>query len=224
MRKPQASLLTQLVKNLPAMQETRVRFLGWEDPLEKEMAARSSILARTIPWTEEPGGLHSPWGLKNRTRQGLNHHYHHQGPPWGLSRRHPNQEESAWRAESRGGVPKTDGWGQRPTEPPLPAPEASTMLLLDLGECPALGQSCALTKCALKRLPSFLLRLPQRPRLVFPTRVHQPLLSLHIHLLCFAGDAAKRRPEEWEPLPNPGRCHCLMPAFLLRLCKLMRPA
>ena len=105
------------------------------------MAARSSILARTIPWTEEPGGLHSPWGLKNRTRQGLNHHYHHQGPPWGLSRRHPNQEESAWRAESRGGVPKTDGWGQRPTEPPLPAPEASTMLLLDLGECPALARA-----------------------------------------------------------------------------------
>ena len=50
------SLIAQLVKNLPAMQETRVQFLGWEDPLEKEMAAHSSILAWRIPWTEDPGG------------------------------------------------------------------------------------------------------------------------------------------------------------------------
>ena len=48
---------TQLVKNLPAMQETWVRSLGQEDPLEKEMATHSSTLARRIPWTEEPGGL-----------------------------------------------------------------------------------------------------------------------------------------------------------------------
>ena len=54
-----ASLIAQLVKNLPAMQETRVRFLGWEDPLEKEIATHSSILAWRIPWTEEPGGLQS---------------------------------------------------------------------------------------------------------------------------------------------------------------------
>ena len=46
-----------MVKNLPAVQETRVRFLGWEDPLEKGMATRSSILAWKIPWTEERGGL-----------------------------------------------------------------------------------------------------------------------------------------------------------------------
>ena len=52
-----ASLIAQLVKNLPAMQETRVRFLSWEDPLAKEMATHSSILAWRIPWTEEPGGL-----------------------------------------------------------------------------------------------------------------------------------------------------------------------
>ena len=52
-----ASLIAQLVKNLPAMQETRVRFLSWEDPLEKEMATHSSILAWRIPWMEEPGGL-----------------------------------------------------------------------------------------------------------------------------------------------------------------------
>ena len=53
------SLIIQLVKNLPTMQETWVRSLGWEDPLEKEMAIHSSIHAGRIPWTEEPGGLQS---------------------------------------------------------------------------------------------------------------------------------------------------------------------
>ena len=48
-----------MVKNLPAMQETRVRSLGQEDLLEKEMATHSKILAWEIPWTEEPGGLQS---------------------------------------------------------------------------------------------------------------------------------------------------------------------
>ena len=52
-----ASLIAQSVKNLPAVQETWVRFLHWEDPLEKEMATHSSILAWRIPWTEKPGGL-----------------------------------------------------------------------------------------------------------------------------------------------------------------------
>ena len=51
--------MAQMVKNPPAMQETRVRFLGWEDSLEKGMVTRSSILAWKIPWTEEPGGLRS---------------------------------------------------------------------------------------------------------------------------------------------------------------------
>ena len=51
--------MAQMVKNLPAMQETRVRSLGWEDPLEKGMATHSSILTWRIPWTEEPGGLQS---------------------------------------------------------------------------------------------------------------------------------------------------------------------
>ena len=50
----QASLVAQTVKRLPAMQETRVRFLGREGPLEKEMAIHSSTLAWKIPWTEEP--------------------------------------------------------------------------------------------------------------------------------------------------------------------------
>ena len=49
-------------KELPAMQETQVRSLGREDPLEKEIATHSSILTWKIPWTEEPGGLYSPWG------------------------------------------------------------------------------------------------------------------------------------------------------------------
>ena len=53
------SLLAQMVKNLPVMQETRVRSLSWEDPLEKEMATHSNILAWRIPWAEEPGGLQS---------------------------------------------------------------------------------------------------------------------------------------------------------------------
>ena len=48
-----------MVKNLPAMQETRVRSLGWADPLEKGMATHSSILVWRIPWTGEPGGLQS---------------------------------------------------------------------------------------------------------------------------------------------------------------------
>ena len=54
-----ASLVAQTVKNLPAMQKTWVRLLHQEDPLEKEMATHSSILAWRIPWTEEPGGLQS---------------------------------------------------------------------------------------------------------------------------------------------------------------------
>ena len=51
--------MAQLVKSLSAVRETQVRSLGEEDPLEKEMATHSSILAWRIPWTEEPGGLQS---------------------------------------------------------------------------------------------------------------------------------------------------------------------
>ena len=51
--------MAQSVKNSPAMQETKIQSLGREDPLEKEMATHSSILAWEIPWTEEPGGLQS---------------------------------------------------------------------------------------------------------------------------------------------------------------------
>ena len=66
-----ASLVAQTVEHLPAMQETQVRFLGWEDPLEKEMAIHSSTLAWKIPWMKEPDRLLS----KSRTRL----HFHFQG-------------------------------------------------------------------------------------------------------------------------------------------------
>ena len=56
---PDISLVAQTVKNLPAIHETKVQSLGQEDPLEKETATHSSILAWRIPWTEEPGGPQS---------------------------------------------------------------------------------------------------------------------------------------------------------------------
>ena len=59
------------------MQETQVQFLGPEDPLEKEVATRSSILAWKIPWTEEPGGLQSMGSQESDTTQRLNYHHHH---------------------------------------------------------------------------------------------------------------------------------------------------
>ena len=58
-----ASLVAQTVKNLPAVEETRVRSLVWENPLEKGMATHSSFLAWRIPWPEEPGRL-QPIGLQ----------------------------------------------------------------------------------------------------------------------------------------------------------------
>ena len=70
-----ASLVAQSIKHLPAMQEMRVRFLGWKDPLEKEMATHSSILGWRIPWTEEPGKLQS-MGL-----QRVGHHLVTKPPP-----------------------------------------------------------------------------------------------------------------------------------------------
>ena len=54
-----ASLIAQWGKNMSEIQQTQVQFLGWEDPLEKEMATHSSSLAWRIPWMEEPGGLQS---------------------------------------------------------------------------------------------------------------------------------------------------------------------
>ena len=63
-----SSLIAQLVKNLPAMQETPIWFLDREDPLEKEMATHSSILAWKISWTEEPGGLQVHGVAKSRAQ------------------------------------------------------------------------------------------------------------------------------------------------------------
>ena len=62
-----ASLVAQVVKNLPAAQETQVQSLGWEDPLKKEMSPHSSTLAWRIPWREEPGRLQS-MGSQSQTR------------------------------------------------------------------------------------------------------------------------------------------------------------
>ena len=56
------------------MQETQVQFLGWKDPLEKEMATHSSIFARRIPWTEEPGRVLSMGSQESDTTYQLNHH------------------------------------------------------------------------------------------------------------------------------------------------------
>ena len=60
MVKHRASLVVQMVKNPPRMQETCVQSLGWEHPLKEGMETHSNILAWRIPWTEKPGG---PWGL-----------------------------------------------------------------------------------------------------------------------------------------------------------------
>ena len=62
-------LVAQSVKNLPAMQETQVQSLGWEDPLEAEMATHSSILAWRIPWIEKPGGLQSTGSQSDATER-----------------------------------------------------------------------------------------------------------------------------------------------------------
>ena len=72
-----ASLVAQLAKNSPAMQETQVQPLGREDPLEKEMVTHPSILAWEIPWTEEPGGLQSTGLQELDTTWWLSHHHYH---------------------------------------------------------------------------------------------------------------------------------------------------
>ena len=64
-----ASLVAQTVKNPPAMWETWIRSLGWEDPLEEGMATHSSILAWRIPWTEDTGGLQSIGSQSQKTQR-----------------------------------------------------------------------------------------------------------------------------------------------------------
>ena len=70
------SLVVQRLKHLPAMWETWVRSLGQEDPLDKEMATYSSILAWRIPWTEELGGLESMGRKESDTTERLHVHFH----------------------------------------------------------------------------------------------------------------------------------------------------
>ena len=109
--------MAQLVKNPPAMQETWVWSLGWEDPLEKGMATHSSILAWRIPWTEEPGGLQS-MGFQ-RVRH---------DPAWRTHRgpESPTEESQQWllsispqgrtRHREHGSGPRSGG--RRPSPPP----------------------------------------------------------------------------------------------------------
>ena len=96
-----ASLVAQLIKNPPAMWETWVRSLGRDDPLEKEMANHSSILAWKIPWTEEPGGLQST-GL-----QRFGHHWATNTTQLQLGLLHP-AEKPRVRLKSSVGCTETD--------------------------------------------------------------------------------------------------------------------
>ena len=83
--KPKSSLVAQTVKGLPAVQETRVWYLAWEDPLEKGMAIHSSILAWKIPWMEEPGGLQSTGSQRVRWLNYFTFTFEGDGLPWWLS-------------------------------------------------------------------------------------------------------------------------------------------
>ena len=76
--------MAQTVKYPPAMQETQVRSLGQEEPQAKGMATHSSILVWGIPWTEEPGRLHNPWGPKesDTTEQTSGRYQAATGTPW----------------------------------------------------------------------------------------------------------------------------------------------
>ena len=86
---PRSSLVVQSVKSLPAMWETRVQSLGWEEPLEKKMATHSSILACRIPWTEEPGGLQSMASQRVRHKESRFHFLSLPCLLWHLSRPSP---------------------------------------------------------------------------------------------------------------------------------------
>ena len=92
-----ASLVAQRLNRLPAMRETQVLSLGWEDPLEKQMATHSSTLAWRIPWREEPG----PWGCKELGTTGLLH-FHFSGPfaiwPFVFPRSRTLRKSERWQA------------------------------------------------------------------------------------------------------------------------------
>ena len=89
-----ACLVAQLVKNLPAMWETWVQSLGWEDPLEEGMATHSSILVWRIPWTEEPGGPQSMGSQRVRHDWVIKHSTHAAcgiSVPWPATKPQPRQ-------------------------------------------------------------------------------------------------------------------------------------
>ena len=92
--------MAQRLKRLPAMRETRVRSLGWGDPLEKEMAAHSSIVAWKIPWTEEPGRLQSMGHKESDTIERL--HFHFSLPCTGEGNGNPLQYSCLENPRSRG--------------------------------------------------------------------------------------------------------------------------
>ena len=104
-----SSLVAQPVKNLPALQETWVRSLGWEDPLEEGIATHSSMLAWKIPWKEEPGGLQSTGSKRTDTTERLSTERSSQCFPGGTSgkestcrcRRHERRGLSNWVGQIR---------------------------------------------------------------------------------------------------------------------------
>ena len=79
--------MAQTVKNLPAKQQTRVPSMGWKEPLEKEMATYSNIVAQRIPWTEKPAD-YNPWGCKesDMTNITLGFSYQKKCSPYGLEK------------------------------------------------------------------------------------------------------------------------------------------
>ena len=116
-----SSLAAQMVKNLPAMQETWVRSLGLEDSLEKRMATHSSILAWKIPWTEEPGWL-QPMGSQRVGHNWPTHRlwalyrtkYSH---TWAIWCKQPTHWQRPWlRAGGEGGDREWDGWMESLTQ------------------------------------------------------------------------------------------------------------
>ena len=106
-----ASLVAQLVKNLPAMQETGVRFWDWEDLLEKEMGTHCSILAWRIPWTEEPGGLQSMGSQESDTTERVSMHHSSAGKESTCNARDPVSILGSGRSTGEGmGYPLQYSW------------------------------------------------------------------------------------------------------------------
>ena len=89
-----ASLVAQRLKRLPPMQETRVQSLGWEDPLEKDMATHSSTLAWRIPWTEDPGRPQSMGSQSGKVSSVIIRYVIYYRLPWWLRKCLPTMQET----------------------------------------------------------------------------------------------------------------------------------